>query len=139
MKTTNTSNFTPAPETAQIDHKVIKKMVGKAISGIDGILDVKDSIADLLKDEDDLTRGLSVLVSDDNQVSVTAKVIVETGKNIPNIVNQATAAITDVLQNTAGLTAKDICVEVADTMDPAEYEQHKVLHPEGAVQQPPAL
>ena len=120
------NDFNPAPDTMKIDDKVVKKMVGEAISEIDGILDAKEKLTDMLKSGDDLTRGLTVTVTEDNSVSVLAKIIIEKGKNIPDIVNQATDAITNALQNMAGLKVKDICVEVADMMTREEYEKTDV-------------
>lgn len=122
----NTGSFTPAPENAKIDDKVVKKLAGEALAGIKGVLGVKGGLTDLLKDDDDPTRGVSVSVTEDQQVSVSAKIITEAGKNIPDIVNKATDAITQALQKTAGLKVKDICVEVTDTMTQEEYKQQGV-------------
>lgn len=100
-------------------------MVGEALAATDGVLDAKSGVADMFKSDSDPTRGVAVTLTDCQQVSVSAKIIAETGKNIPQLVNNATAAITDALQNTAGLHVKDICVEVTDTMTPEEYEARK--------------
>lgn len=127
-KATENKGFTPAPDTAKIDAKVVKKMVGEALSSIDGILDVKDSVIDVFKNEDDLTRGVAVSLTDDQQATVNAKIITETGKNIPNIVNSATDAITKALQNTAGLKPKDICIEVTDTMTKEQFD-NRIISP----------
>ena len=136
-ETKMTGDFTPAPETAKIDTKVVKKLVGEAIYKVDGVLDAKDSMADLFKSEEDLTRGINVTVSDDQRVEVHAKIVVETGKNIPDIVNEATKAATDTLQNNAGLQVKDICIEVADTMAKDEFRQEYADASAAAAVQPP--
>lgn len=115
--------FTPAPETMKIDEKVVKKLVGEAIAGIDGVLDKKDTLSDLFKSDDDVTRGLTLDINNERkEVSVAARVVVESVKNIPDIVNAATKAVTKVIQQTTGLAVKDICIEVADTLTKEEYE-----------------
>ena len=123
------NTYTPAPDNVKIDTKVVKKMAGEALLKIDGVLDAKGGLADTFKDEDDPTRGLSVSVSDDHEATVNAKIIVETGKNIPNIVNAATEAITNQLQNNAGLKVKSVCVEVVNTMTRDEYKAESELDP----------
>lgn len=124
--TGNTGEFTPIPGQAKIDTRVVKKMVGEALAKIDGILDAKGGFSDILKSDDDPTRGINVNVTEDGEASVNAKIIAETGKNIPNMVNAATAAITETLQNTAGLKVKDICIEVTDTMTAEEFKNQSM-------------
>lgn len=119
---TGNDNFTPAPHNVVIDDKVVKRMTGEAIAGIDGILGVKGGLGDVLKNDSDPTRGVTVQVGEDQSATVCVRVITEAGKNIPDIVNKATAAVTEALQNTAGLRVKEVAIEVVDTMSRDEYE-----------------
>lgn len=119
---TTNRGYTPAPETLKIDDKVIKKMVGEALASVDGILGAKDNLADMFKSDEDPTRGITISTTNHHEVEVTAKIFAESGKNIPQMINAATAAITDKLQNTAGLKINGICVEVVDTMTAEEYK-----------------
>lgn len=119
---TTNSGYTPAPETMKMDDKVIKKMIGEALAGVDGILGAKDNITDMFKSDDDPTRGITISTTHHHEVEVTAKVFAESGKSIPEMINAATAAITDKLQNVAGLKVNGICVEVVDTMTAEEYK-----------------
>lgn len=116
------SGFTKAPDNVKIDDRVVKKLAGEALAGVKGVLGLKGGITDLLKDYSDPTRGLTVVVTENQEVSVTAKIITEEGQNIPAIVIAATDAITGAMQNTAGLKVKDICVEVVDTMTREAYQ-----------------
>ena len=136
MATTGTANkndsYTPAPANAVIDDKVVKKLIGEATARVDGVLDMKGSLGDLLKADDDPTRGITVSISDEQQATVCIKIITETGKNIPEIVNHITAEVTSALQNTAGLGVKDIGVEVTDTMTREEFDERNrsdVIYP----------
>ena len=115
------NQFDIVPGNVVIEEKVIKRLTGEAIAGIDGILGVKGGFSDLLKGEDDPTRGITVNMGDEQTVTVCLKIITESGKNIPAIVTAATNAITNSLQNTAGLRVKDVAIEVSDTMSRAEY------------------
>lgn len=115
--------FTRATENMKVDDKVAKKIVGEALSCIDGVLGVKGGLADLLKGDDDRTRGVVVNVNDNQQITVCAKVITESGKNMPGIVKTIEDKITKALQSTTGLEVKDVVVEIADVMTKDEYEK----------------
>lgn len=116
-------DFTKAPKNVKIDDKVVKKLAGEALAAIDGVLGLKGGLTDVLKDPDDVTRGLSVTADDSQNVELSAKIIAETGKNIPDIIGKATADITAAVQNETGLKVKNVCIEVADTMTAEEYRQ----------------
>lgn len=117
------TGYTPAPANAVIDEKVVKKLIGEAAARVDGVLDMKGSLGDFLKADDDPTRGITVSISDEQQATVCIKIITEAGKNIPDIVNSITAGVTAALQNTAGLGVKDIGVEVTDTMTREDFDE----------------
>ena len=111
------------PQDTKIDDKAIKRLAGEAISQVDGVLGVDGGLTDVLKASDDVTKGLSITLSEDGKnVQVSAKIITEYGKNIPGIVTNVQDKIRDALQNMAGLTVEKVEVEVTDTMTPDEYK-----------------
>ena len=118
----NDTTYTPAPSNARIDDKVVKKLVGEAVFQVDGVLDAKDGLTDMFKSDDDMTRGITVSISDEHSATICAKIVTETGKNIPDIVNNITKADTETLQANAGIAVKDLEVEVTDTMTKEEYK-----------------
>lgn len=121
------AEFKEAPSNVKIDNHVIKKVAGEAILGIDGLLGLKGGLTDLLKVDDDPTIGISVDMADDHVATISVKIIVETGKNIPNIVDAVTNAVTKALQNTTGIKVKEVCVEVVDSMTKEEYEAQSAI------------
>ena len=111
------------PHDMKIDDKAIKKMAGEAISQVDGVLGVEGGLTDMLKSGDDVTKGLSVTMSDDGQkAQVSAKIITEYGKNIPDIVSGVQAKVQDALRSMAGLATDKVEVEVTDTMTREDYQ-----------------
>lgn len=126
-KTKKEAGFTPVPENAIIDEKVVKKLAGEAMANVDGMLGVKGSIGDWFKRDDDVTRGITVDMQEGGKVSLCLKVITETGKNIPAVVEAITQNVTDALQNSAGLKVAELNVEVTDTMTREEY--HETIDP----------
>ncbi len=115
MSDNTDGSFVIAPSNMKYDDKVIKKMVGEILAQTDGVLGTKGGLGDVFKKKDtDPTVGISVNITEAKDIVVGMKLIVEKGKNIPNIVNEITAKVTDLLQNTAGLNVKDVNIEVVD-------------------------
>lgn len=113
-----------APGNVKIDDTAIKRIVGKAIGRVDGVLGVEGKLTDMLKSSDDVTKGLSITSNDNGKtVSIEAKIITEYGKNIPDIVNAITLNVTDALHSMAGIQVEKLNVEVVDTMTQQEYNQ----------------
>lgn len=119
---TKKSTPTLKPENMKIDDKAVKKLIGEAITGVDGLLCLEGGFGGLLKSGDDKTRGVNVSVKDDGVTTVELKIVTEFGKNIPVIVNEVTKRVKDVLQNTAGLVVKDVTVHVTDTVTREEFD-----------------
>ena len=117
---------------ADPDTKDIKEAVGEAVSGIPGVLALKGGLTDIFKKDEDLTRGVSVRVNDDDRVEVSVKVIAETGYNEADLIRQMTDAITDDLQMELGMVADRVDVKVAQTMSRDEfldkYDADRALH-----------
>lgn len=125
MNDMNTPAAAPvqAPQNMKIDEKAIKKMAGQAVTKTPGVLGLAGGLPGMLKLTDDTTMGLDVTLSEDNKkVAVSAKVITEYGKNIPQIVEDVTHQVTETLQTMAGLSVEKVEVEVTDTMTAADYQ-----------------
>lgn len=125
MTQNNSTNddFVRAPTNMKIDKKLVKRMIGETIAETTGVLGVKGGLTDVLKKNDDVTKGIFIHITDDNTISVKVKVITEVGSNMPNIVNTTTEKVTHLLQKTVGLKVKSMDMEVADTMTREAYER----------------
>lgn len=124
MNTQTTDSGMPK-HTFKIDDKAVKKLVGEAVNGVDGVLDVTGGLSDLLKGDDDVTRGVSVTVSTDNRAQVQVRIITEYGKNIPAIVDAVVNRVNESLHNIGGLNVEKVDVEITDTMTREQYETEK--------------
>ena len=111
------------PQGMKIDDKAVKRMAGEAISQVDGVLGVDGNLADILKSGDDVTKGLAVTVSGDGKnAQVSAKIITEYGRNIPEIVENVQAKVAESLRIMASLTVDRVEVEITDTMTREDYQ-----------------
>lgn len=124
MNTQMTDSGMPK-HTFKIDDKAVKKLVGEAVNGVDGVLDVTGGLTDLLKGDDDKTRGVSVTVSTDNRAQVQVRIITEYGKNIPAIVDAVVGRVNESLHDIGGLNVEKVDVEITDTMTREQYETEK--------------
>lgn len=115
--------FKIAPSNMTYDDNLIKKMIGEILAETDGVLGAKGGLKDIFKKHADPTKGIKVDITDAKDVTVKMKLYVEKDKNIPTIVNEITGKIKSVLQDTAGLNARDVSVEVVDTMTQEEYDK----------------
>lgn len=117
---------------ASPDTKDIKEVVGQAISGIPGVLGLKGKLSDIFKKDEDLTRGISARKAGDGRVSVSARVIADSGYNSGMLIDDMTEAITYALQAQLGLVADKIEIDIAETMTEAEfydkYDADRALH-----------
>lgn len=130
MTTTNVNPSTPTNEHVKYDDKVIKKMVASALMNVDGFLGTSNSVVGNLtamlqkntNTEEDIIKGITTDLKD-NQVDVNLKIITESGKNIPTIVENIISSVTQSLKDVGGLDTKSVNVEVVDTMTKAEYDE----------------
>lgn len=117
-------------ENMKIDTKVIKKIIASALVDVSGYLGtangVISGIAGMLKksttEEEDALTGISASMKD-NEADVTVKVITEAGMNIPTIVSEITEKVKAKLRQVGGIEAKQVHVEIVDTMTKAEYTE----------------
>lgn len=128
MSENNTMNTaTMAPENVVYDERVIRKIIGAALTDIPGILGPSggmfSGLTDSLKhvEDVDITKGLHFQMSDD-AAEIKLKVIAELGQHLPDVVNNVTEKVTTALKEQAGIQVETMEVEIVDTMTREEYE-----------------
>ncbi|KAF1301713.1 general stress protein [Enterococcus sp. JM9B] len=107
------------------DDKVIQKIVGTAVDQIDGLLTVDggffSNIAEKLVNTDNVTSGIETEVGKE-QVAVDMDVVIEYGRDIPEIANQIKQVIHDEVNNMTHLDVIEVNVHVVDIKTKNEYE-----------------
>jgi len=99
-----------------IDSEVIAKYAGLAAIECFGIvgmaaLSVKDGIVKLLK-QDSLTKGVNVILDDDNKLIIDFHVIVTYGASITTVVNNLIESVKYKVEENTGMEIKQINVFV---------------------------
>lgn len=113
-----------APENVNYNDSVLKKIVNTAATQVDGVLGLgstlMENLSGVFKDAEN-THGVAVNQKNDT-LDVDVKLVVEFGKNIPQIATAVEDSIRKSLREMAGLNANDVRVEVVDTMTREEFE-----------------
>ena len=121
---TTTATTTAVPENVNYNDSVLKKIVNTAATQVEGVLGLgstlMENISGVVKDAEN-THGVSLNQKNDT-LDVDVKLVVEFGKNIPQIATAAEASIRKSLKEMAGLNANSVKVEVVDTMTRQEFE-----------------
>jgi len=103
--------------------EVLEKIIGHAASEVDGIVSMSGGVVEGITSRlgiKSLTKGVSVALGDEQEVTVTLKVIVEYGKNIPTIYQQVIDQVKDAIESTTGLHVTSVSMFVEDIMFPGE-------------------
>ncbi|MDL2253872.1 Asp23/Gls24 family envelope stress response protein [Ruminococcaceae bacterium OttesenSCG-928-I18] len=133
MNTAGKQEFEPIPQNVKVDDKVVKKLAGDAVLGIDGLLSVKGGgLAGFFSEGEDPSKGMNIDLLENDEVAISMKVVTESGKNIPKIAKEIEENITAAIQNNVGLRVTSINVEVADTMTREEYDSQADMRGEEA-------
>ena len=101
--------------TITIDNDVVARTAGIAAMGCYGVVgmaarNVRDGLVQLLKKES-LTKGVRLNI-EDNKLIVDLYIIVEYGTNIPTIANMLMSGVKYKIEETTGLTVREINVFV---------------------------
>ena len=108
------------------DDKVIQKIVGTAIEQIDGLLTVDggffSNIAEKLVNTDNVTTGIETEVGK-KQVAVDMDVVIEYGRDIPEIADRIKEVIHDEVAKMTHLDVIEVNINVVDIKSQEEYEQ----------------
>lgn len=110
------------------DEKVIKKIVGFAVSDIPGILAMSGNlltgITDMLKNSEDPTKGITIELGK-KQVAIDMKLVCEYGQNLPVIFQNIIDKVTSVIKEMTGLDVVEVNVHVADVLVKEEFDRKK--------------
>lgn len=108
------------------DDKVIQKIVGTAVDQIDGLLTVDggffSNIAEKLVNTDNVTSGIETEVGK-KQVAVDMDVVIEYGRDIPQIADQIKQVIHGEVAHMTHLEVIEVNVNVVDIKSKGEYQE----------------
>ena len=104
---------------------VIEKIVAMATREVPHVLGMKGNLMHFVQEQfgaENLTKGVSVEVTDDNRVVVNISVIIEYGAYAPDIFEEVKERVTERLGAMAGLEVAGINLRIEDVLTPEEYE-----------------
>lgn len=104
---------------------VIEKIVAMATREVPHVLGMKGSLMHFVQEQfgaENLTKGVSVEVTDDNRVVVNISVIIEYGAYAPDIFEEVKERVTERLGAMTGLEVAGINLRIEDVLTPEEYE-----------------
>ncbi len=105
-------------------HGVIEKIVAIATREAAHVLGMKGNLMHFVQETlgaENLTKGVSVEVTDDNRVIVNISVIIEYGAYAPAIFEDVKARVTERLESMTGLEVAGINLRIEDVMTREEY------------------
>ena len=103
----------------------IEKIVAMATREVPHVLGMKGNLMHFVQEQfgaENLTKGVSVEVTDDNRVVVNISVIIEYGAYAPDIFEEVKERVTERLGAMTGLEVAGINVRIEDVLTPEEYE-----------------
>lgn len=104
---------------------VIEKIVAMATREAPHVLGMKGNLMHFVQEQfgaENLTKGVSVEVTDDNRVVVNISVIIEYGAYAPDIFEEVKKRVTERLGAMTGLEVAGINLRIEDVLTPEEYE-----------------
>ena len=104
---------------------VIEKIVAMATREVPHVLGMKGNLMHFVQEQfgaENLTKGVSVEVTDDNRVVVNISVIIEYGAYAPDIFEGVKKRVTERLGAMTGLEVAGINLRIEDVLTPEEYE-----------------
>ena len=110
---------------------VIEKIVAMATREVPHVLGMKGNLMHFVQEQfgaENLTKGVTVEVTDDNRVVVNISVIIEYGAYAPAIFDDVKARVTERLAAMTGLEVAGINLRIEDVITPEEYERHANQH-----------
>jgi uncharacterized alkaline shock family protein YloU len=111
--------------------QVIETIAGIAASEIDGIVGMSGGMVEGFAERlgrKNLTKGVSVEVGE-HEVAIDLKVVVEYGKNIPEIYQQVVKAVESAIQHMTGLQVVEVNMYVEGVTLPAEKNDIDEMEP----------
>ena len=107
---------------------VIEKIIALATREVPHVLGMKGNLMHFVQEQfgaENLTKGVTVDVTDDNRVVVNISVIIEYGAYAPDIFEDVKERVTDRLEAMTGLRVASINLRIEDVVTPEEYEASK--------------
>ena len=104
---------------------VIEKIVAMATREVPHVLGMKGNLMHFVQEQfgaENLTKGVSVEVTDDNRVVVNISVIIEYGAYAPDVFEEVKERVTERLGAMTGLEVAGINLRIEDVLTPEEYE-----------------
>ena len=112
---------------------VIEKIVAMATREVPHVLGMKGNLMHLVQETfgaENLTKGVTVEVTDDNRVIVNISVIIEYGCYAPAIFEDVKERVIERLTAMTGLEVAGINLRIEDVVTREEYEASKRRHAE---------
>ena len=110
---------------------VIEKIVAMATREVPHVLGMKGNLMHFVQEQfgaGNLTKGVTVEVTDDNRVVVNISVIIEYGAYAPAIFDDVKARVTERLAAMTGLEVAGVNLRIEDVITPEEYEHRTSQH-----------
>ena len=105
---------------------VIEKIVAMATREVPHVLGMKGNLMHFVQEQfgaENLTKGVTVEVTDDNRVVVNISVIIEYGAYAPAIFDDVKERVTERLAAMTGLEVAGVNLRIEDVITPEEYEK----------------
>lgn len=110
---------------------VIEMIVAMATREVPHVLGMKGNLMHFVQEQfgaENLTKGVTVEVTDDNRVVVNISVIIEYGAYAPAIFDDVKARVTERLAAMTGLEVAGVNLRIEDVITPEEYEHRTSQH-----------
>lgn len=110
---------------------VIEKIIAMATREVPHVLGMKGNLMHFVQEQfgaENLTKGVTVEVTDDNRVVVNISVIIEYGAYAPAIFDDVKARVTERLAAMTGLEVAGVNLRIEDVITPEEYEHRTSQH-----------
>lgn len=114
---------------------VIEKIVAIATREVPHVLGMKGNLMHLVQETfgaENLSKGVTIEVTDDNRVVVNISVIIEYGCYAPAIFEDVKERVTERLTAMTGLEVAGINLRIEDVVTREEYEASRRRHAEDA-------
>ena len=103
---------------------VIEKIVAMATREVPHVLGMKGNLMHAIQEQfgaENLTKGVTVEVTDDNRVIVNISVIIEYGAYAPDIFEDVKERVTERLAAMTGLEVAGVNLRIEDVVTPEEF------------------
>ena len=107
---------------------VIEKIVAMATRTVPHVLGMKGNLMHFVQEQfgaENLAKGVTVEVTDDNRVVIFISVIIEYGAYAPAIFDDVKVAVTEALERMTGLEVAGVNLRIEDVITREEYEQSR--------------